>query len=88
MKTVVMILGLLILGAMAYYGYSYGVEKSEEINKVKTDQPMEEKVKSIDTEVAIEEESNEEQKEEDIAVKSSRRVSQGYSHDVLWTSWQ
>ncbi len=72
MKTVVMILGLLLLGAMAYFGYSYGVEKSEEINKVKSsDKIIEEKVKSIDTEVAIEEDANEEQKEADIAVKSS-----------------
>ncbi len=72
MKTIVMIMGLLLLGAMAYFGYSYGVEKSEEINKVKSsDKIIEEKIKSIDTEVAIEEDTNEEQKEADIAVKSS-----------------
>jgi hypothetical protein len=73
MKTVVMLLGFLLLAAMAYYGYSYGVEKSAEFNKSQNSNelPIEKRIQSIDTEVAIDEESIEEQKEEDIAVKSS-----------------
>jgi hypothetical protein len=67
MKTVVMILGLLILGIMAYYGYSYGVEKSAEMDRARSsdNRRMNEKIKAIETEVSIEEQ------DEDIAVKSS-----------------
>jgi len=69
MKTVVMLLGFLFLGALGYYGYSYGIQKSAEFDQVEKsiDLPIE-KNQSIDTEVVIDEE---ESNESDIAVKTS-----------------
>ena len=53
MKIIVIITGILLLGVIAYYGY--GVEESSEINKVhSSDKVIEEKVKSTDTEVVVE----------------------------------
>ncbi len=69
MKTVVMILGLLLLGAMAYFGYSYGTQKSTEVSMKKDNEVVVQKIKSVQTEVV--EEPNEEKIETDIAVKSS-----------------
>jgi len=70
MKTVIMIIGLLIFGAIAYYGYSYGAEKSADISMQKESDEVVENVKSVMTEV-VEEESAEEKTEADIAVKSA-----------------
>ncbi len=69
MKTVVMIFGLLLLGAMAYFGYSYGTQKSTEVSMEQDNEVVVQKIKSVQTEVV--EEPNEERIEADIAVKSS-----------------
>ena len=71
MKTVVMIMGLLLLGAMAYIAYNYSIEKRLDISINNSSDEAVAKVKSVVTEVVVDEESIEDKVETDIAVKSS-----------------
>jgi len=71
MKTVVMIIGLLFLGAMAYIAYNYSIDKRLDVSIKNSSDEAVAKVKSVVTEVVVDEESIEDKVETDVAVKSS-----------------